>query len=143
MALSKDQYACKGPERLSRKSFPHILNECAVIVHEKCTIVVVAHLVYRITDVCVTSFESNSLRLFNVSLRQLVLSDSETLRTPTLMCKRTIRIRDKGGWSGVGGAYVCGTATVYDTVHYLTRCYFNVRSKADMVQPNLPHGNDN
>jgi len=23
-----------------------------------------------------------------------------------------------------------------------TRCYFNVRSKADMSQVNLPHGND-
>ena len=26
---------------------------------------------------------------------------------------------------------------------YDTRCYFNVRSKADMNQINLPHGNDN
>ena len=26
---------------------------------------------------------------------------------------------------------------------YDTRCYFNVRSKADMSQLNLPHGNDN
>ena len=24
-----------------------------------------------------------------------------------------------------------------------TRCYFNVRSKADMSQLNIPHGNDN
>ena len=30
----------------------------------------------------------------------------------------------------------------YDT-RYDTRCYFNVRSKADMSQLNLPHGNDN
>ena len=27
-----------------------------------------------------------------------------TFRTPTLMSKRTIRILDEGGWSGVGGA---------------------------------------
>jgi len=26
---------------------------------------------------------------------------------------------------------------------YDTRCYFNVRSKADMSQLNLPHGTDN
>jgi len=31
-----------------------------------------------------------------------------------------------------------GTKTRYDT-----RCYFNVRSKADISQLNLPHGTDN
>jgi len=29
------------------------------------------------------------------------------------------------------------------TVRYDTRCYFNLRSKADMSQLNLPHGTDN
>jgi len=29
------------------------------------------------------------------------------------------------------------------TIRYDTRCYFNVRSKADMSQLILPHGNDN
>jgi len=28
-------------------------------------------------------------------------------------------------------------------IRYNTRCYFNVRSKADMSQLSLPHGNDN
>jgi len=28
------------------------------------------------------------------------------------------------------------------TIRYDTRCYFNVRSKADMSQLNLPHGTD-
>ena len=32
---------------------------------------------------------------------------------------------------------------VYDTIRYDTRCYFNVRSKANMSQLNLPHGTDN
>jgi len=32
---------------------------------------------------------------------------------------------------------------VYDTIRYDTRCYFNVRSKDDMSQLNLPHGNNN
>ena len=29
------------------------------------------------------------------------------------------------------------------TIRYDTRCYFNVRSKANMSQLNLPHGADN
>jgi len=29
------------------------------------------------------------------------------------------------------------------SIRYDTRCYFNVRSKADTSQLNLPHGNDN
>jgi len=29
------------------------------------------------------------------------------------------------------------------TIRYDTRCYFNVRLKADMSQLNLPHGTDN
>ena len=28
-------------------------------------------------------------------------------------------------------------------IRYDTRCHFNVCSKADMTQPNLPHGTDN
>ena len=31
----------------------------------------------------------------------------------------------------------------YDTIRYDTRCYINVRSKANMSQLNLPHGTDN
>ena len=34
-------------------------------------------------------------------------------------------------------------ARMYDTIRYDTRCYFNLRSKADMSQLNLPHGTDN
>ena len=30
----------------------------------------------------------------------------------------------------------------YDTIRYDTRCYFNVRSKANMSQLNLPHGTE-
>jgi len=35
------------------------------------------------------------------------------------------------------------SAKVSSTIRYDTRCYFNVRSKADMSQLNLPHGNNN
>jgi len=31
----------------------------------------------------------------------------------------------------------------HDTIRYDTKCYFNVRSKADISQLNLPHGTDN
>ena len=31
----------------------------------------------------------------------------------------------------------------YDTIRCDTRCYFNMRSKADMNRLNLPHGTDN
>jgi len=34
-------------------------------------------------------------------------------------------------------------ANLYDTIRYDTRYYFNVRSKADISQLNLPHGTDN
>ena len=32
---------------------------------------------------------------------------------------------------------------IVDRLRYDTRCYFNVRSKADISQLNLPHGTDN
>jgi len=30
----------------------------------------------------------------------------------------------------------------FETIRYDTRCYFNLRSKADMSHLNLPHGNN-
>jgi len=47
-------------------------------------------------------------------------------------------VRSKCGPGIVG--YICTDA---DTIRYDTRCYFNVRSKADISQLNLPHGTDN
>ena len=38
---------------------------------------------------------------------------------------------------------VLGQPTGHYTTRYDTRCYFNVRSKADISQLNLPHGTDN
>ena len=34
-------------------------------------------------------------------------------------------------------------AVLFYTIRYDTRCYFNVRSKANISQLNLPHGTDN
>ena len=41
--------------------------------------------------------------------------------------------------------YVCNKYNNIRFCHfsYNTRCYFNVRSKADISQLNLPHGTDN
>ena len=36
-----------------------------------------------------------------------------------------------------------GMTQVTGTMRYDTRCYFDVRSKADISQLDLPHGNDN
>ena len=45
----------------------------------------------------------------------------------------------------VKGAPACRKAHKFTTftIRYDTRCYFNVRSKADMNRLNLPHGDDN
>ena len=43
------------------------------------------------------------------------------------------------GWEGNRRSDVA-LAIRYDTIQYNTRCYFNVRLKADMSQLNLPHG---
>ena len=37
----------------------------------------------------------------------------------------------------------CATGQTDDTIRYDTIRYFNVRSKADISQLNLPHGTDN
>jgi len=38
---------------------------------------------------------------------------------------------------------VSDSTASWNWIRYDTRCYFNVRSKADMSQLNLPHGADN
>jgi len=48
------------------------------------------------------------------------------------------RLRRRMKLSDVASAMA--TFLSYDTIRYDTRCYFNVRSKADMSQLNLPHG---
>ena len=43
-------------------------------------------------------------------------------------------------WRGCTSGWI---RAVRCTIRYDTRCYFNVRSKADISQLNLPHGTDN
>ena len=45
--------------------------------------------------------------------------------------------------NGTAWWHVRTLALIHDTIRYDTRCYFNVRSKANMSQLNLPHGTDN
>jgi len=40
-------------------------------------------------------------------------------------------------------AYKNKAVIEFKLIRYDTRCYFNVRSKADMSRLNLPHGNNN
>ena len=49
------------------------------------------------------------------------------------------------GWTtsrrGQDSPLLVESVRMTDTIRYDTRCYFNVRSKADISQLNLPHGN--
>jgi len=39
--------------------------------------------------------------------------------------------------------YIVSRLKNYALIRYDTRCYFNMRSKADISQLNLPHGTEN
>jgi len=57
-----------------------------------------------------------------------------------------IPVRGPHQSEALGGCLVClclRTALLYDTIRYDTSCFFNVRSKADVVQRNPPHGTKN
>ena len=58
---------------------------------------------------------------------------------------QTKPIKSAKNWqlSGAAPGFRSWGGPVYDTIRYDTRCYFNVRSKADISQLNLPHGTDN
>ena len=63
--------------------------------------------------------------------RDLILTKIENNSTNTWLTVRFPSVpRSRSFWTD-------------DTIRHDTRCYFNVRSKADMSQLNLPHGTDN
>ena len=79
---------------------------------------------------------------------------SPTPRTTTLPCSRgrrpDLQTHIPAYTHGIvstifaRGQRRCGlVAQSNDMIRYDTRCYFNVRSKADISQLNLPHGTDN
>ena len=66
------------------------------------------------------------------------VSDASWWRTPT--DTGTIAAGARPGWTS---RPLHASLIAPATIRYDTRCYFNVRSKADMSQLNLPHGTDN
>jgi len=59
-------------------------------------------------------------------------------------CKRLMTPgSDSGHIRRMENAHFHSRIFSHDTIRYDTRCYFNVRSKADISRLNPPHGNDN
>jgi len=68
------------------------------------------------------------------------LNDSECQNEIFLRAKQMVKERqDITGLNCIKGAAL----KKMKTIRYDTRCYFNVRSKADISPLNLPHGTDN
>jgi len=56
-------------------------------------------------------------------------------------CWAHLRRSARRGWTHI--VYYTSVDLAVELLRYDTRCYFNVRSKADISQLNLPHGTDN
>jgi len=71
----------------------------------------------------------------------------EELRVWQLFCSNGLTVNVHFSALSVNPAPSHNLQTSFDgvnlTIRYDTRCYFNVRSKADISQLNLPHGTDN
>jgi len=77
-----------------------------------------------------------------VSMRTFLpclLCEQHTLQRLVGCCLPAVGSEDLGNCRAVSHSL----QTAESTIRYDTRCYFNVRSKADMSQLNLPHRNDN
>jgi len=66
------------------------------------------------------------------SLRQTVYTHCACVHQAAKLVAALLRV------AGVTAGLAESNGSLYDT-----RCYFNVRSKANMSQLNLPHGTDN
>jgi len=64
-----------------------------------------------------------------------------------IQCNQWCIAKNGGGYTQRGVAkglkVPCLFMITEVSIRYDTRCYFNVRSKADISQLNLPHGTDN
>ena len=64
------------------------------------------------------------------------------LKLGQVVIKR-VAVVELGVNNGSGNGGSCFGIEVWTDTANDTRCYFNVRSKADISQLNLPHGTDN
>ena len=84
----------------------------------------------------------NRLGLLQVGLTR-VLEYSRVLDFVLDFKKYSSNVLVRSAWPHGHGTNRNGQKLKYDTIRYDTRCYFNVRSQADMSQLDLPHGTNN
>ena len=95
-----------------------------------------------------TNFGDHRLRGFWVAGGQNSPSPIDFRRRPyntlALPCERVIGLTITRGMSDHGIVLIFHRFyNSFSTIRYEMRCYFNVRSEADMGQLNLPHGTKN
>ena len=92
---------------------------------------VVFHVFYVLLTVCVVVFFSVTkfIDLFSCIAASLFNKLTYLLIGPASYVVDTADLTTAGNFT-------------FNMIRYDTRCYFNVRSKADMSQLNLPHGNN-
>jgi len=71
-------------------------------------------------------------------LDHLQWKDPQSLMQPLLRSEGVTQLR-----CDLSATITVALILIGDKIRYDTRCYFNVRSKADISQLNLPHGTDN
>ena len=72
-----------------------------------------------------------------------VLNTKEPVRFANKLIKKTTDINYREYLQLTNKNLILANITMNNTIRYDTKCYFNVRSKADISQLNLPHGTDN
>jgi len=86
---------------------------------------------------------SSSLAFSSPPFKEEEINSSKCLRQAD-WCKRLMTPgSDSGHIRRMENAHFHSRIFSHDTIRYDTRCYFNVRSKADISRLNPPHGNDN
>ena len=86
----------------------------------------------------VRPISSRHVQVTPVSQQRPRDADVNRARMPPVIAASPYRVPKSAAAKGDFGHFRSPSSTRYDT-----RCYFNVRSKADMSQLSLPHGNDN
>jgi len=82
----------------------------------------------------------------NIKSEEHDAKETFTYRTAIVFINKRLAVCLRSSTSSVNVACSMPLEAFYPhskTIRYDTRCYFNVRSKADMSQLNLPHVEDN